>query len=277
MTDQQYHMGHTNEELDRLERQGHFLLPQTRALFLRAGLREGMRVLDFGCGVGDVSLLAASLVGSTGEVFGIDLSPDAVGIARARAEARGLPNVRFHTGHEHAVDAILEGRKLDALVGRLVLIHQSDPVATVCHLASHLRPGGVIAFHEIETMARWWSSHPNHLLEQIWRWVAGLEARGVFQRDVGLQLKRAFVRLGIQDGLVIREGRVTLANDAEANDWLLRFAATIATPVQRMGLGSPEDRPLEDLIAELLADPASREAMNIPAYLTGATGTLPGA
>ena len=45
-----------------------------------------MRVLDLGCGMGDVSLLAARLVGPTGSVTGIDR--DGVIVEKARERAR---------------------------------------------------------------------------------------------------------------------------------------------------------------------------------------------
>ena len=43
-----------------------------------------MRVLDIGCGVGDVSFLAAELVGPTGTVVGIDRNPGVLAVARQR-------------------------------------------------------------------------------------------------------------------------------------------------------------------------------------------------
>ncbi|MET0404277.1 MAG: methyltransferase domain-containing protein, partial [Cystobacter sp.] len=58
----------------------------TLRLLADAGVREGMRVLDVGCGWGNVSFLAAELVGELGRVVGIDrdAAPLAVGQQRAR-------------------------------------------------------------------------------------------------------------------------------------------------------------------------------------------------
>jgi cyclopropane fatty-acyl-phospholipid synthase-like methyltransferase len=56
-----------------------------------------MRVLDIGCGVGDLSLLAAELVGSSGKVLGIDRSAEAIAIAARRAKAAGCSCARFGT------------------------------------------------------------------------------------------------------------------------------------------------------------------------------------
>ena len=91
-----YVLGHAAEELDRLARQARLIEPITRRIFLDAGLRGGMRVLDVGCGAGDVSFLVAGIVGSSGSVVGCDRSDDAIRAATARAKQAGMHNVTFH-------------------------------------------------------------------------------------------------------------------------------------------------------------------------------------
>ena len=57
-----------DDELARLEAQGAATAPATRMIFAEAGIPAGMRVLDLGCGAGDVSFVAAALVGPGGSV-----------------------------------------------------------------------------------------------------------------------------------------------------------------------------------------------------------------
>jgi hypothetical protein len=64
-----YPLGYTEHELARLERQGAIFRGFTSDVLGRVGLTSGMWVPDVGCGVGDVSLLAAELVGSSGVVL----------------------------------------------------------------------------------------------------------------------------------------------------------------------------------------------------------------
>jgi ubiquinone/menaquinone biosynthesis C-methylase UbiE len=71
-TDASYPLGYSDSEARRLAAQAAYLEDQTADVLRRAGVAPFMRVLDLGCGVGDVSLLAASLVGSNGSVLGID-------------------------------------------------------------------------------------------------------------------------------------------------------------------------------------------------------------
>ena len=60
---QTYPLGYSEVEARRLEQQAALYKELTEDVLRRAGLCAGMRVLDVGCGVGDVSLLAAELVG----------------------------------------------------------------------------------------------------------------------------------------------------------------------------------------------------------------------
>jgi SAM-dependent methyltransferase len=106
-----------------------------------------MRVLDVGCGSGDVAFLAADLVGPSGEVIGADRATAAVNRARARAQARDLGNARFLEGDptELRFDGLF-----NAVVGRLVLMYYADPVAAVRKLAEHLLDGGLMVFQEFD-------------------------------------------------------------------------------------------------------------------------------
>ena len=84
-----YILGHTDRERRRLASQAAILNPLTDNFLRRAGLSAGMRVLELGCGIGEVSLIAARLVGPLGQVHGIDLDPAALEIARPRIRSAG--------------------------------------------------------------------------------------------------------------------------------------------------------------------------------------------
>ena len=58
-----YLLGHTPRAIQRLLRLGQIYQPFTRRVLIEAGVTAGMSVLDIGCGPGEVSLLAAELVG----------------------------------------------------------------------------------------------------------------------------------------------------------------------------------------------------------------------
>jgi ubiquinone/menaquinone biosynthesis C-methylase UbiE len=145
-----YVLGHADVEVQRLLLQARLYDDYTEHALRLAGLRPGMRVLDIGCGPGDVSFIAARLVGTTGTVLGVDAAPEMVELARARATELGLATVRFT---QAPVDGITLDEHVDAVVGRLILMHLPDPAATLRHLSSLVRPGGVIAFSENDIAA----------------------------------------------------------------------------------------------------------------------------
>src|SRR5689334_25023175 len=72
--------------------------PVVAGVVRRAGLQAGDRVLDLGTGTGAVAVQAASLVGASGTVTGVDISQEMLARARQRAEAMGLRNVTFREG-----------------------------------------------------------------------------------------------------------------------------------------------------------------------------------
>jgi ubiquinone/menaquinone biosynthesis C-methylase UbiE len=90
-----YVLGHSQPEIERLVRQAEMLRPITQRLLISAGVEKRMRVLDIGCGPGDVTMLAADLVGSTGRVVGIDRDEAVIDVARQRISKLGFSNVEF--------------------------------------------------------------------------------------------------------------------------------------------------------------------------------------
>src|SRR5690349_16512255 len=90
-----YVLGYSDTEQDRLIRQATLLAPITERLFRDAGIGAGCRVLDIGSGTGDVAMIAARLVGTSGEVLGIERDASFVARARERVATVGFRNVTF--------------------------------------------------------------------------------------------------------------------------------------------------------------------------------------
>jgi ubiquinone/menaquinone biosynthesis C-methylase UbiE len=141
-----YQLGHSEAELKRLMVQASVLRPITEQLLRRAGIRPGMRILDVGCGAGDVSMLAADLVGPSGSVVGIDRSAEALALAEHRAQP--YRNIAFRQADVQEYDG---DKSFDMVVARYVLLHQPDPVPFLRAAARLVRPSGVVAIHDIST------------------------------------------------------------------------------------------------------------------------------
>jgi SAM-dependent methyltransferase len=188
-----YALGHSDLELDRLSRQAQALAPFTRQLFAEAGIKGGMRVLDVGCGSGDVTLLLAEMVGPGGEIVGADREPVAVEWARRRAKLQRIANVQFVEGDPADLNF---DQAFDAVVGRLVLMYYPDPAAAVRKLARHVRSEGLVVFQEFdEENCR---SMPNvAIFERSVSWIKETLRRTGAQMQMGLQLYPTFLAAGL--------------------------------------------------------------------------------
>ena len=188
-----YILGHADVEVQRLLLQGRLYNDYTEHALRLAGLRPGMRVLDVGCGPGDVSFIAARLVGPTGTVLGVDAAPEMIELAGARAAEQGLSTVHFK---QAAIDAITLDGQVDAVVGRLILMHVPDPPATLRRLSSLVRPSGLIVFSENDiTGAR--STPDMPLFRQVTTGIArAFEAMGL-SPQFGTTLHTIFADAGL--------------------------------------------------------------------------------
>ena len=141
--DPEYGLGHTARELERLQTQAGTLEPFTRQLFLDAGVKPGMRVLDVGSGVGDVVIMAAEIVGDHGEVVGTDRAAKALDVAKQRALDHSMDNVSFLQGDPTKLNF---DHRFDAIIGRYVLAWQPDPGSMLAGLLPLARPNGISHF-----------------------------------------------------------------------------------------------------------------------------------
>ncbi len=159
-----YVLGKSAAETDRLVAQAAIIQPITQRLLSKAGLKPGMRVLDVGCGAGDVALLASEMVGPGGSVIGIDHNASVLAHARARAQTVGYHNVEFQ---EHSLASFSDPNGFDLVVGRYVFVHQDDPTAFLRRTRSFVRPGGALAFHEPSLLPGQFSTPPVELYENM--------------------------------------------------------------------------------------------------------------
>ncbi|MGN1288045.1 MAG: class I SAM-dependent methyltransferase [Bradyrhizobium sp.] len=192
--DPNYVMGRSTAETDRLKRQSQLYDASTWQLLKEAGLAPGMKVLDVGSGAGNVSFIAASLVGEGGTVVGVDSNPAIVDEAAATARSLGLRQVSFRVGD---ISAIELDRDFDAVVGRLVLIYVKDPAALVRQLLAHVKPGGIVAFQDLDWGEGPIANPPSPLLSQAWATVKEMFRRAGLNNRMGLSLHGAFVAAGL--------------------------------------------------------------------------------
>jgi SAM-dependent methyltransferase len=122
------------------DRRDRILQTVSVALLKASGLQHGDAVLDVGCGCGATTIAAASIVGPTGTVLGVDISEVMLGVARRRVAESGLARVSFVAAD--AQTHPFERAAHDVAISRFGTMFFDDPVAAFVNLAGALRPAG---------------------------------------------------------------------------------------------------------------------------------------
>lgn len=112
-------------------------------LFPAAAIGERDRILDIGCGNGQLTRLAAGRA-RLGHALGVDLSGPMLATARAQAAAHGVPNVSFEQG-DVQVHPFGEG-DFDVALSRFGVMFFGDPVAAFTNVRHALAPAGRLVF-----------------------------------------------------------------------------------------------------------------------------------
>jgi ubiquinone/menaquinone biosynthesis C-methylase UbiE len=117
------------------------------AAFLLPRLTPAMRILDFGCGPGSITVGLARRV-PDGQVVGIDVVPEVIEQARELAATSDLHNLHVETGDVYALQ--YEDNSFDVAYGHQVLQHLSHPVSALRELRRVVRPGGLVAVRDAD-------------------------------------------------------------------------------------------------------------------------------
>jgi SAM-dependent methyltransferase len=259
-------LGHSAEELNRLIDQARLFGELTEEVFGRAGIDTGMRVLDVGCGAGDVSFLLARMVGPSGAVVGVDRSEEAVAMATARAQAMGLTQVSFSQGE---IEDISLDQPVDAAVGRFVLMYSADPSDSLRRIAANVRAGGIVAFQEMNVAEA--KSFPKvDLFEQSMRWIIETLDREKVKNLMGLRLFRTFVEAGLPPPQMIMGARVEGSSDSLGYQIIAQVVKSLLPVMEKLGVANEKEIQIETLAQRLRDEVLSRGAVIVLPPLVGA-------
>lgn len=219
----------------------HFLL-RNRANSIRVrqqlsydllGAREGMRLLDVGCGIGDDVRALAALVGASGRVVGLDNSETMLEKARELSAEAEFPG-EFVLGDLLALpfdDATFDGCRAER-----VLIHSEDPELALTEMARVTRPGGVVVVTEPDMEALTYHASQPGLVRRLALW----HCERVHNGRIGRELPERFARAGLTDIQVLP----TVAH----SDKLSNYPIIMAQRAAQHSLITAEEA--ESLIAE---------------------------
>jgi len=269
--EQDYLLGYSESEFNRLIRQSAFFGDLTEHTLRTAGLTTGMRVLDIGCGVGDVSFLAASLVGPNGSVVGVDRNPDTVQVAMGRKAKAGLQHVSFEVGD---VLNLAYRQEFDAVIGRLVLLYLGDQVQAMRAFASYTKQGGLIYFQElvrpgiftVPTVPLW--DRVIALIEQA-------ASIGKIDLYTGLRLPQLMRAAGLPQPTMLGMARIEGGPDSRAYVYAAETLRSLVPVLERAGVATAESLGIETLAERLRADVVAADAtVHLPILNAGWTRTV---
>ena len=228
-------------ELERLRRQAQLVNPITRQFLIEAGIAPGMRVLDIGSGAGDVAILIADLVGQSGQVVGVDRSPDALAVARSRAKEQSLANVSFR---ERELSTMAFDQLFDAAIGRYVLCFQPDPAALLRAISHLVRPGGIVLFHEPDReQMRSYPATPTY--DKTCQWLDEAYHRTGMDVRMGVKLYSTFLAAGLPGPTMRLHAVIGGASALDEVHLEADQAIVLAADMDRMGVATADELAIE--------------------------------
>ena len=146
---------------------------ENSAAYVLPRLTSGVSVLDVGCGPGTITADFATLV-TPARVTALEVTAEALDLARAEIARRGLTTVDFAVGDVHALD--FADDTFDVVHAHQVLQHVGDPVRALREMRRVTRPGGIVAVRDSDYAAFTWFPQ----LPELDEWLALYErvARG---------------------------------------------------------------------------------------------------
>ena len=265
--DAEHTMGRSEGETDRLIEQSQLYDNVTRRFFLRSGIAEGMKVLDVGSGAGDVALTLAEFVGPEGKVVGVDVNPDILKTAQGRADAAGFSNIEFIAGDTRTLELPSD---FDAVAGRLVLMYMADPAEALKHLATHLRPGGIVAFQEVDFTPYTAALHPDTpLANKLIEWGRTVFERSGAHLEMGMDLYKAFVEAGLPEPTLHFEAPMGGPKDWPGYEYLANSFRSLVPLMEAYGIATADELDVDTLAERIQAEvAASKRPIMLPPHIT---------
>ncbi len=168
-----------------------------------AALRPGDVVLDLGSGAGIDSFLASHKVGPTGQVIGVDMTPEMLSRARANAARAGIANVEFRLGEIENLP-VADG-VADAVISNCVVNLSPDKPRVFREACRALKPGGRMFLSDL-VLLQPLPPERQHDLELYVGCVAGASLRDDYLRMIA--------EAGFEEVEVLAEDRYTAGAEA---------------------------------------------------------------
>lgn len=149
-----------------------------------AALQPGQVVLDLGSGGGIDCFLAAKMVGPEGRVYGVDMTPNMIALARKNQEKVGAKNVEFRLGEIENLP--IESGSIDVIISNCVINLSPDKAQVFREAFRVLKPGGRLQVSDIV----WTKPAPEAIKDDMEQW-AGCVAGAMLESEYLGAIERA--------------------------------------------------------------------------------------
>lgn len=271
-TQMAYPIGENELQTRRLITQAQLYNPSTRAFFQAAGISKGMKVLELGSGVGDVSLLLADLVGPSGRVVGVELESAAVEMARARVGTIGWRNVKYVAGD---IESVQLDQDFDAVVGRFVLMWLPEPLAVLDRVVKLVRPGGVVAFQDNDFTFNVLASAPLPLFDRLSAWLKETQRQGGPDYHMGLKMQQLYQQVGLPAPQLTLDAPVGTGANWTGYQFLAETVEMLLPPMQQLGIVMPADMDTSNLAERVRKEAMENKAVIVLPAIVGAWSRKP--
>jgi SAM-dependent methyltransferase len=161
----------------------------------------------------------------------------------------------------------LEG-DFDAIVGRLVLIYLPDPAALVRQLLDHLKPGGIVAFQDLDWGDGPIAVPPSPLLSQAWGYVKEMFQRAGLNNRMGLSLHGVFVSAGLREPRMSLFAPVGGGTNFDGYDYMASGLRSNLPHIVKLGVATEEEVALDSFAERLRAEVvASKGVFALPTFV----------
>jgi ubiquinone/menaquinone biosynthesis C-methylase UbiE len=183
------------EGKNRLNTLSDILQATTMSLLEANGVKLGASLLDTGCGGGNVSLLAAKMVGDNGNVTAIDFDTEIIALDKQDAINQNVSNIEYHAMSAYDINFKDE---FDVAYSRFLLSHLTTPLEVLQKMVQSVKPGGRIIVEDIQFSGHFCHPACQAFDDYITLFTATAKLRGQ-NADIGPYLFDLFHAAGIKD------------------------------------------------------------------------------
>ncbi len=182
------------EEIARLQTQAEEFSSSTAESLTKLGIKSNLKVLDVGCGTGNVSFMIAPIVGANGSVVGVDSNPYVLDYCKDMARKFDVANVRFSEAEATKLD--FETQTFDAAYSRFLFQHIPEAAKALREMIRVTRQGGHIMVEDCDLFT--WIVYPeNESISKLWHWYESIQVERGTDPQIGRKLYSMFLNEGL--------------------------------------------------------------------------------